>query len=293
MLKNAVKRAVSESLGRLVVGRAESRVVILCYHSIHPSLPFASASPELFRAHLEYLTGECDVVPLSDVQALARGGARTRPAVALTFDDGYRDNHTYALPLLDEAGATATFFVTVGLLERDPAVLARLADIRGTSHEDVAGMSWEQARELVAAGHEVASHTWSHPVLADLDAGATRTELVRAKDVLEERLGVPAPAFAYPFGKPGRHFTAVTEQAVREAGHTRAVAILARRVRAEDPPLALPRFFATRDDVQTLAAKVAGRWDWLGLWQEHTPRWLAKLVSPADFRDPAEAGRSG
>jgi peptidoglycan/xylan/chitin deacetylase (PgdA/CDA1 family) len=285
MLKSALKRAVSESFGRLLVRRPESRVLVLCYHSIHPSLPFASASPHLFRAHLEFLTGACDVVSLSEIPALARGGERDRPAVALTFDDGYRDNYTHAFPLLDEAGATATFFVTVGLLEQDPAVLGRLADIRGTSREDVSGMSWEQARELVSAGHEVASHTWSHPVLADLDAAATRTEVVRAKEVLEDRLGVPVTSFAYPFGKPGRHFTEISEQIVRDAGHTRAVAILAREVRAGDAELALPRFFATRDDIGTLAAKVAGRWDWLGLWQEHTPRWLARLVSPADFRD--------
>ena len=63
-----------------------------------------------------------------------------------------------------------------------------------------------------------------------------------------------------------------------------AAAVLFRAARAADSPLALPRFFATRDSVEQIAAKVRGDWDYLGVWQEHAPRPLAKLVSPQDFR---------
>ena len=259
---------------------------MLCYHSIHPSLPFASASPALFRAQLDWLTTNCDVVRLADVGALARDETRSRPAVALTFDDGYRDNHEHALPALDEFGAHATFFVTVGLVERDPQVIARLARIRGTPPEDVTAVTWPEARELVAAGQEIGSHTWSHPVLADLDTASAREELERSKAVLEDQLQIPVTSLGYPFGKPGRHFTRETESLVRKAGYARAAAVLFRPVRERDSDLAIPRFFATQDDVETLAAKVLGRWDWLGAWQERAPGWLARRVSPADYRDP-------
>jgi hypothetical protein len=50
----------------------------------------------------------------------------------------------------------------------------------------------------------------------------------------------------------------------------------------------IPRFFPTQDDVEILAEKVDGRWDWLGHWQERAPEWLARRVSPADFRDLAD-----
>jgi peptidoglycan/xylan/chitin deacetylase (PgdA/CDA1 family) len=287
-VKEPLKRAISRSFGRLGAGDRGSRVVVLCYHSIHPTLPFASAAPELFDAHLEWLTGSCDVIPLRYVLAAATDRSRTRPAVAITFDDGYRDNHTHALPSLDRWGVPATFFVTVGLLERDPMVVERMAALRGTSTADVAGMSWGEVGELVASGHEVGSHTWSHPTLATLGSAEAHEELVRSKAVLEDRIGGLVNSLAYPFGKPGRHATGETERVARAAGYTTAAAVLFRRVLARDSPLMIPRFFPTQDDVEILAEKVDGRWDWLGHWQERAPEWLARRVSPADFRDLAD-----
>ena len=135
-------------------------------------------------------------------------------------------------------------------------------------------------------GIEFGSHTYSHPNLAELDEELARTELVRSRAILEDRLGAPVTSLAYPFGKPGRHFTRDTVRLVRAAGYERAAAIISRRVRASDDVYAIPRFFATRASVDEIAAKVGGHWDLLGVWQELAPRWLARVVSPADFRIP-------
>ena len=152
--------------------------------------------------------------------------------------------------------------------------------------QDVAAVTWTEARELVSAGHEIGSHTWSHPVLASLDAAAARTELERSKAVLEDELRRAVTTLAYPFGKRGRHFTEETERLAGEAGYDIAASVLFRPMQARDSDLAIPRFFATQDDVETIADKVTGRWDWLGVWQERAPHWLARRVSPADYRDP-------
>lgn len=287
MLKQAVKRGISSSLGRVLAGDPGTRVVVLCYHSIDPSLPFASASPALFRAQLEWLAGSCEVVRLSDVPALARTGGRTRPAVAVTFDDGYADNHTHALPLLEATGVPATFFLTAGFVEGDPAVVARMAAIRAVPRDQVVALDWAQARELAAAGHELGAHTWSHALLSALGSEDVASELARSKSAIEEKAGVEVRSFAYPFGKPGRHFDEDTKRLVAAAGYDIAAAVLFRGIRPTDSPLAIPRFFVAQDDVETLAAKVGGRWDWLGVWQERAPRWAARAISPADFRDPA------
>lgn len=282
MLKHAVKRGVSASLGRLFAGEPGGRVAVLCYHSIHPSLPYASASPELFAEHLDWLTRSCDVVRLADVPALVGRSGRSRPAVALTFDDGYADNHAHALPLLERAGAPATFFLTAGFVAGDPAVVSAMAAIRGAT---VAALDWGRARELAAAGHELGSHGWSHARLSSASSAEVTLELTRSKAAIEEHAGVEVRSFAYPFGKPSRHFVEDTERLVAQAGYRLAAAVLFRGVRFADSRLAIPRFFVARDDLDTLAAKVAGRWDWLGLWQEHAPRWAARVLSPADFRD--------
>ena len=128
-------KGLLEHVGRWSFGGSPGkRVVVLCYHSVHPSRPFASASPADFGRHLDWLLAHCEVVPLDRIlDAANTPQGRERPVVALTFDDGYADNYEFAFPLLQSRGLTATFFVTVGLLERDAEVLARLQALRRCS----------------------------------------------------------------------------------------------------------------------------------------------------------------
>ncbi len=259
------------------------RVVVLCYHSIHPSKPFASATPEEFEAHLRWLTEYCSLVPFSQVTEAAKAGD-LRPVVAITFDDGYVDNYEYAFLLLQKYNVTATFFITAGLMSGDSNVRERFRRLRQASLDEVRPLTWDQLREMRRAGMQVGSHTWSHPNLARLGVEDTRHELRRSKEVLEDELGEAIKMLAYPFGKPGRHFSPATVDIARDVGYELGAAIIFRNVRPNDDPLALPRFFVTRDDLATLQAKVYGAWDFLGWWHEHSPSLFARLVSPEDFK---------
>ena len=258
------------------------RAIVLCYHSVHPTRGYRSATPEQFDLHLQWLGENCEVVPFRSVVERARRRSGSRPVVAITFDDGYDDNHEHALPALVRRGLTATFFVTVGLVERDPAVTERFERLRYPS-STVSPMSWSQVKELRAAGMDVGSHTWSHPNLARLTDPAAAEELARSRAVTEDRLGEAVTQLAYPFGKFGRHFTTTTMRLAAEAGYDTAAAVLFRRVRTSDSALNVPRFFVRRDSPEDLRAKVTGRYDMIGLWQEHAPRWAARLLSPEDF----------
>jgi peptidoglycan/xylan/chitin deacetylase (PgdA/CDA1 family) len=264
--------------------RGRRRVVGLCYHSIHPSVSFASASPELFERQLDWLVSTCDVIPLRETLAAAADADRDRPAVTISFDDGYADNHEFALPLLQKYDVPATVFVTAGLSHGDPAVHARFQALREVPAEEIRALDWTQMREMRSAGVEIGAHTYSHPNLMRLPREEVARELRVSKEILEDGLGGPVDTLAYPFGKPGRQFDQTTVAVARETGYTHAAAVLFRSARPHDSPLALPRFFATRDTVQDLEAKVRGDWDYLGVWQERAPRPLAKLVSPQDFR---------
>jgi peptidoglycan/xylan/chitin deacetylase (PgdA/CDA1 family) len=205
--------------------------------------------------------------------------------VALTFDDGYADNYDFALPLLQSRRIPATFFVTAGLLERDPAVVARMQTLRRSTCEDVRPLEWAQVKAMSAAGMEIGAHTYSHPNLAGLSRMKAWDELRRSKHIVEDRLGDKVRSMAYPFGKPGRHFTRETESLVEELGYEYACAVLFRSVRAADSRFAIPRLFVTRDSVTALRDKVLGAWDLIGTWQEQCPMWLARLVSPVDFAE--------
>jgi peptidoglycan/xylan/chitin deacetylase (PgdA/CDA1 family) len=258
--------------------------VTLCYHSIHPSLPFASASPAEFERHLEWLSERCDVISFRSVHEATADSTRERPAVAITFDDGYADNHEFALPLLQKFRLPATIFLTAGFVEADPAVQARFDALRGTSAGETRPLAWTQVRELRAAGIEIGGHTYSHPNLLRLDPDRARAELRDSKQLIEDRLQDAVDLLAYPFGKLRRHFSQQTTEIARETGYSRAAAVLFRSTRPADDPLALPRFFTTDDTVAELNRKVRGDWDLLGYWQEYAPPRLARLVSPGDFR---------
>lgn len=62
-------------------------------------------------------------------------------------------------------------------------------------------LSWEGLRELASMGWEVGAHSRTHPDLTRLDDRALAEEVLGAKVVLEDRLGQPVRAFAYPYGR--------------------------------------------------------------------------------------------
>jgi peptidoglycan/xylan/chitin deacetylase (PgdA/CDA1 family) len=204
--------------------------------------------------------------------------------VAITFDDGYLDNYEYAFPLLMKHRLSATFFVTVGLLERDPQVIELFQFFRQAGKEETEPITWQQAREMMKVGMELGSHTYSHVNLASLGRSKLEWELMQAKELMENRIGERVNGLAYPFGKPRRHFNASTLRIVQEVGYQYAVAVLSRGVLRRDSQWILPRFFVTNDDISMLSAKIKGTWDWLGYFQEFSPPWMARLISPEDSR---------
>jgi len=87
-------------------------------------------SPEHFEQQLAALCRVADVVPLSALDWRLRAGRNGRPAVALTFDDGYADNLHVALPLLERYGLPATVFLATGWIDRpDPFWWDRLSEV--------------------------------------------------------------------------------------------------------------------------------------------------------------------
>jgi peptidoglycan/xylan/chitin deacetylase (PgdA/CDA1 family) len=87
-------------------------VVILLYHRVtklkkDPQL--LSVTPENFRSHLQFLKKNVPVLKFEDDWSNVK-----KPAVVITFDDGYADNFVEALPILEEVDIPATFFIATG-----------------------------------------------------------------------------------------------------------------------------------------------------------------------------------
>jgi len=102
------------------------------------------------------------------------------PIACISFDDGPTPDFTpRILEALADAGVTATFNVMGWNAVRHPDLL----------------------REVVAAGHEIGNHTWTHRDLTTLTAAQTRDELVRCRDEVAGLIDAPFTSFRPPRGE--------------------------------------------------------------------------------------------
>jgi peptidoglycan/xylan/chitin deacetylase (PgdA/CDA1 family) len=195
LAKNCVFTAYSAA-ARLRGERA-ARLVVFVYHRVNDVLRDSlTVGIRQFESHIRYLAEHYEIVRLEDaVSSHARSIAG--PVVAITFDDGYRDNYERAAPILKKHGVHATFFVTTDHIAEN---LPFEHDRRKLGY-GLPNMSWDQIREMRAAGFSFGSHTARHRNLAQIDTEAAGRELVRSKAALERELGLDRVMFAYPFGK--------------------------------------------------------------------------------------------
>ena len=135
--------------------------------------PTAAASPEPSS------TPTAPPIPTAPVPTPAPHGA----VVSFTFDDGWISQATVAQPLLEQFGYRATFYLLSGSLDVFPY------------------LSVTQAASLHDTGHEVGSHTISHPHLPQLSTDELRRELATSRVDLEAAIGVPVTHFASPYGE--------------------------------------------------------------------------------------------
>ena len=206
--------ALALGLGSLTCGAGaavvEPVLASVCYHRFAPETrkDDYSISLERLGAQLDWLKAEgWQSVSLTQVgAALAGQGAALPPkAVLLSVDDGYRSGATGAAAF-EARGFHAVYFVYPEVLGRGKFMgVAELKDLEGH-------------------GHEVASHSWSHPKVAKvgpgMDPGAfaafVKHELLGARLRLQELLGHPVTALAWPYGA----YNTVLAQAAADAGYT-------------------------------------------------------------------------
>jgi peptidoglycan/xylan/chitin deacetylase (PgdA/CDA1 family) len=196
-------------------------------------------TPDDFSAHLARLA-EDRYTPIT-VSALVRGlrGRRHLPErpVVITFDDGFADFLTGALPALRSYGFPATIYLTTGCIGGTSKWLWREGE------GDRPMLTWQQVAELPAAGIECGSHSCSHPQLDVLPLSQARNEIERSRRELENHLGRVVETFAYPHG----YHSAAVRQLVIRAGYSSACAVKHAMSAPSDDPYALARIVVARD----------------------------------------------
>jgi peptidoglycan/xylan/chitin deacetylase (PgdA/CDA1 family) len=176
-----------------------------------------------------------DVVPLSGLVRRLETGVELAACLAITFDDGYRGNATIAAPILEGYGQRACFFVTTDFIGTD-----YVPWWDAEKKIQTRWMTWGQVRSLRASGHDVGSHTQTHPDLGVVGRDDARREIGGGSARLDAELGEHSGLFAYPFG--GRKNMSEENQALlKELGLRCSVSAYGGTVRVGDDPLRLKR----------------------------------------------------
>jgi peptidoglycan/xylan/chitin deacetylase (PgdA/CDA1 family) len=265
-----------------------SQLLVIAWHNIESSWHYparAGVGTRGFERQVRWLARAGTLVPLGETVADLLAGRPLPPrAIALTFDDGYRDNLELAVPILRRLGAPATFFLVPDLLEGKPrawwellgwgfanagrpavawrerelatrgaagqrsmalvadalktldreareAEVAALLELLEPAGEPDIGrlfMDGDQARELLAAGMQVGSHSMHHAILRREAPEAQREDLAASRAWLAEALQVPIDLLAYPNGR-WADFDEHTVAAAEAAGYLASVTTQAGR----------------------------------------------------------------
>lgn len=107
-------------------------------------------------------------------------------AVSFTFDDGMKEHYTIVAPELEKRGFRGTFWLCCAWIHDDPQT-------------DTTHITWDEAREMDANGHEMSNHSWSHPNLTTLSDEEALEEIVRNDDAIEKKIGTRPVTFCFPY----------------------------------------------------------------------------------------------
>lgn len=163
-------------------------------------------------------------------------GEKEGKVVGISFDDGYLDNYTEALPVLQKFGFTASCYLVSGLLGRSNLWAV------GQDVQESPLMSTPQVRSWLDAGMSIGSHTHSHAHLCRIEPTLAAREIEESKAFLETSFQCPISDFCYPYGE----FDAETIRLVRDAGYSTAVTTQRLRAKVGDDLHTLPRVHVTR-----------------------------------------------
>lgn len=194
---------------------------VLMYHSIsYQNDEFFTVNPELFRRQIDYLLqAGHQFVTMHDVAAFYEEETPLQKnAVCLTFDDGYLDNFTEALPILEEYEIPATIYFATAFVEQ------------GITDKGLPACSKDQLQIL--ANHPlitIGAHTVNHFRLSRLSIDEAWYEIRKSKTLLEEMIGKSVVHFAYPKGD----YSIQTIELVKKAGFSTAVTVVPKFVGAD------------------------------------------------------------
>lgn len=192
---------------------ASIKIPILVYHSVRPYYPGITdlvkeftVPPDIFDDQLRYLRDNgFTAVTISDLdKALLYGAPLPPKPFLITLDDGWRNQYSYAFPVLKKYADPAVFYVYSGVIDKKVF------------------LTWDELREMASSSMTIGGHTESHPELPKVPGtDSLIREISGSRKTIAARLSRDIADFAYPYGEYDNRVV----QAVKDAGYTSARAL--------------------------------------------------------------------
>lgn len=179
----------------------KKKALVLLYHRVdslsNDPLNLA-VTPEHFDEQLAMLKNKFEIISVLELVERIKEKKIKGTELCITFDDGFRDNLTHALPILEKHQVPATIFVTGDAVDNKK-------NFPWDEHYGQNGeLLYLSTEELIKLADSplitIGAHTMSHPRLSDSEPGTQRNEIGASKAFLEEKIKKPITLFAYPFG---------------------------------------------------------------------------------------------
>lgn len=232
--------------------------VVLVYHRISPGRGGLGemTSERSFERQMSFVARHFKTAPWTALLRDDEPGGGVK--VLVTFDDGYRDNFTRALPVIEKHRVHAVFFVVTDFVfgrkriekddrERDDEIFPAMEEVAAATRSP-----------YVVFGN----HTASHRFVSRLDAAAFEAELRESQRAFEKHLGAAPEIFAYPRGREG-DFTADAAAVLERAGFKAAFTMVPGLVDPETPRYFVPRIGVSHvNDTVLFKVKTLGLLGW-------------------------------
>ena len=243
---------------RLAAWWNRKHVMILCYHGV-TERPTRHGSDraglhiraDRFEVQLDYLRRHYHVISLADFLKARKSDVPLPDySVVLTFDDGYRNFLTSALPRLAARDLPVSVFLITGRIASE-----NRSHNGWSESDDETFLSWNEVKELQQHGVEFGSHTCSHWKLPEIARLEAERELRVSHQTLARQLSRAELPLAFPYGA---YSEAVIEM-TRELPYTCALTTDAgANTRMTDPFLLRRNLIGDDDDEALFAARVSG-----------------------------------
>ncbi len=220
--------------------KLQNNPLILMYHSINNQklkrLSGIRVSIKNFEKQIAYLSRN-GYTSYTLNEMIEQKDKLPPKSVVITFDDGYKDNITNALPILKKYNFKATIFVIINRFDNDWSLYRKTKNANIVNHIDKLGDN--DIKNLLESGLiEIGAHTINHKNFCKISLEEKKEEIIKSKKILEEKFDIICKTFSYPFGI----YEKDDEEIVKEAGFIGAVTTEVRKVDlGADSMFLLPR----------------------------------------------------